>query len=203
MTGGPCWQHCGPAASFKLAHLSHSPLTLSSSCTSFTTVAEMHNCGMSYMHIPHISGRIVHICEGRCVNLFGEMRNCGLSWVHRCRGAEVQPGKQGNRWDAGGHTLPQLRTLKIFGWAWKRIRWEKWRRRFMQIDGWAGVGVAADVRVQAAPAPSTQHPTGCSTNPKSQMYRNWHPQSLNANPVSQIPTPWPKCPSNVAEMCIK
>ena len=102
MTGGPCRQHCGPAASFKLAHLSHSPLTLSSSCTSFTTVAEMHNCGMSYMHIPHISGRIVHICEGRCVNLFGEMRNCGLSWVQRCR--QVNKGTGGTQVDTPSHS---------------------------------------------------------------------------------------------------
>ena len=36
-----------------------------------------------------------------------------------------------------------------------------WRRRFMQIDGGAGVDVAADVGVQAAPA-SRQDPPECT-----------------------------------------
>ena len=51
----------------------------------------------------------------------------------------------------------------------------------MQIDGGAGVDVAADVGVQeegVAPAANIQHPTGCTLH-----------------------TPAPKMPTPVAQMC--
>ena len=133
--------------SFKLAHLSATDLTHPLFWKSFSP-AEMHNCGMSYRHIPErakVSGRIVHFCEVRCVNLWGGMRNCGVSWVHLCR--QVNKGTAGAQVDT---PLPQLCTLKISGWEERKM----WRRRFMQIDGGAGVDVAADVWVQELLAPA-------------------------------------------------
>ena len=179
--------------SFKLAHLSATDLTHPLFWKSFSP-AEMHNFGMSY--IPErakVSGRIVHFCEVRCVNLWGGMRNCGVSWVHLCR--QVNKGTAGAQVDT---PLPQLCTLKISGWEERKM----WRRRFMQIDGGAGVDVAADVWVQELLAPArVQHPAGWThPNPKSQ------PSSSNVHlkhkctlasdwvhsPRLQMPTQFPK-----------
>ena len=89
----------------------------------------------------------------------GEMRQ-PMWWDARCvLGAQVQAGKQGNTWQTGAHTPPTAVHLGKSGWEEQRRRWK--RRRFMQIDGGAGVDVAADVGVQAAPA-SRQDPPECT-----------------------------------------
>ena len=80
-----------------------------------------------------------------------------------CTGAlQVEAGKQGNSCCTGGHTPPTVVHLENIRMRRAEGGEKMWRRRFMQIDGGAGVDVAADVGVQeegVAPAANIQHPT--------------------------------------------